>query len=214
MSRSWMLGVLAIGLVTLAAACGPQPSVDSGRGSGSPEPSPCAAEQTRLRVDRWAGADDGAIARELGVPVEEVQMHTALSDHVGRLAAKLNKYERKTYADLEIIDEPDLRVVVYFTEDREEMVRPYVRCTPLEGFVEVRTDEASIAELEAAQNEAYRLVTDELSIRADSDIDITKNRAEIYVTDKERLEAALRESGQELPEHVAVVEVGGLAQPM
>jgi hypothetical protein len=28
------------------------------------------------------------------------------------------------------------------------------------------------------------------------------------------LEAALRESGQELPEHVAVVEVGGLAQPM
>jgi hypothetical protein len=80
--------------------------------------------------------------------------------------------------------------------------------------VEVRKVEVSMGKLEAAQDEAYRIVTEELGIRADSDIDITKNRAEIYVTDKERLEAALRESGQELPEHVAVVEVGGLAQPM
>jgi hypothetical protein len=104
-------------------------------------------------------------------------------------------------------------VIAYFSRDGQETVRPYVRCTPLAGHVEFRTVEASMEELEVAQNQAYRIVTEELGIRADSDIDITKNRAEIYVTDKERLEAALRESGQELPEHVAVVEVSGLAQP-
>ena len=68
-------------------------------------------------------------------------------------------------------------------------------------------------ELATAQNQAYRIVTEELGIRADSDINITKNRAEIYVTARGHLEAALRDSGQEMPEHVAIVEVEELARP-
>ncbi len=104
-------------------------------------------------------------------------------------------------------------MIAYFTRDGEGAVRPYVRCTPLAGHVEVRTVEASMEELEAAQGEAYRIITEELGIRATSDINITKNRVEIYVTDRGRLEAALRESGQEMPEHVAIVEVEGLARP-
>ena len=102
---------------------------------------------------------------------------------------------------------------MYSTGDGEETVRPYVRCTPLAGLVEVRTVGASIAELSAAHNEAHRIVTEELGVRANSDINITKNRVEIYVIDKEGLEAALREAGEEMPEHVAVVEVKELGGP-
>jgi hypothetical protein len=215
MTRSRMLAVLAIGLVALAAACGPPPSVDAGRGSGSPEPSPCPAEPTQPPpVDRRVFPEERMAARQEGISVEKFQRQEALGDEVARLAAALEKNEPDTYAELELDYGRKFRVIVYSTGDGEETVLPYVRCTPLEGFVEVRTVEASIAELKDAQNEAHRIVTEELGVRADSDINITKNRAEIYVTDKERLEAALRESGQELPEHVEVVEVGGLAQPM
>jgi ribosomal protein L16/L10AE len=79
--------------------------------------------------------------------------------------------------------------------------------------VEVRTVEATIAELEAAQNEAHRTVTEQLGVRADSDMNITKNRARIYVTDEEGLENAMRQAGEELPEHLAVVEVRDLGGP-
>ena len=212
MVRSWIVAVVAVGVLSLPAACARAPGADSAHGAGSPEPARCTAGQTRLQVDRRAHPDDRAIARELGVTVGELQRHSALSEHAERLAVALNKNERETYADLEIVDEPDLRVVVYFTEDGEETVRPYVRCTPLEGFVEVRTVEASMEELRAAQEEAYRIVTEELGIRADSGINIQKNRVEIYVTDEERLEKAMSEAGVEMPEHVAVVEAG-LARP-
>lgn len=151
-------------------------------------------------------------AREEGISVEKFQRQDALSDDVGRLLASLNKDERETFAELEVEYGPKFRVITYFTRDGEETVRPYVRCTPLEGLVEVRTVEASMEELEAARNEAYR-ITEELGVRADSDINITKNRAEIYVTDKERLEVAVREAGVRMPEHVAVVEVEGLSRP-
>jgi hypothetical protein len=174
-----------------------------------------AAEPTQPPpVDRRVFPEERMAARQEGISVEKFQRQEALGDEVVRLAAALEKNEPDTYAELELDYGRKFRVIVYSTGDREETVLPYVRCTPLEGFVEVRTVEGTIAELEAAQNEAHRIVTEEFVVRADSDINITKNRAEIYVTDKERLEAALHESGQELPKHVAVVEVGGLAQPM
>lgn len=210
--RFWIVAVLAFGIVALAA-CGPPPSVDAGREPGSAEPSPCPAELTQPPVDRRVFPEERMAARQEGISVEKFQRQEALGDDVGRLAAALKKNERETYAELEIEYGPEFRVIVYSTGDGEDTVRPYVRCTPLEGLVEVRTVEASIVELSAAQNEAYR-ITEKLGIRADSDINITKNRAEIYVTDKERLEATMREAGVEMPEHVAVVEVEGLARPM
>ena len=42
---------------------------------------------------------------------------------------------------------------------------------------------------------------------AKGSINITKNRVEVYVTDRERFEALLRRASVEHPEHVAVVKV-------
>ena len=212
MRRFRIVALVAVGLTALAPACGPPPSVDAGGESGSAEPSPCPAELTQPTVDRKVFPEESWAAREEGISVEKFQRQDALADDAGRLGAKLDKNERETFADLEIEYGSRFRVIAYFTRDGEETVRPYVRCTPLEGHVEVRTVEASMEELSAAQNEAHRIV-EELGIRADSDINITKNRVEIYVTDRGRLEAALRKSDQVLPEHVAIVEVGGLARP-
>ena len=213
MVRVWIVAMVAVGLVALAAACGRAPSADGYHESSSPELARCSAEPTQPSVDRRVFPEERMAAREEGISVEKFQRQDALSDDVGRLLAALSKNERETFADLEVEYGPQLRVITYFTRDGEETVRPYVRCSPLEGLVEVRTVEASIAELKVAQEEAGR-ITDELGIRADSDINITKNRGEVYVTDREHLEAALRESGEELPKHVVVVEVEGLARPM
>ncbi len=209
-----MLAVLAIGLVALAAACGPLPSVDAGRGSGSPETSPCPAEPTQPPpVDRRVFPEERMAARREGISVEKFQRQEALGDEVARLAAALEKNEPDTYAELGLDYGREFRVIVYSTGDGDDTVLPYDRCTPLEGLVEVRTVEATIAELEAAQNEAHRTVTEQLGVRVDSDINITKNRARIYVTDEEGLENAMRQAGEELPEHLAVVEVRDLGGP-
>ena len=213
MWRFRIVALVAVGLTALAPACGPPPSVDAGRESGSAEPSPCPAELTRPTVGGKVFPEQSGAAREEGISVEKFRRQEALANAAGRLGAKLDKDEPEIFADLEIEYGPRFRVIKYFTRDGEETVRPYVRCTPLAGHVEVRTVEASMEELSAAQNEAHRIVTDDLGIRADSDIDITKNRVEIYVTDKERLKAAMREAGEEMPEHVTVVEVEQLARP-
>ncbi|CAN5525480.1 hypothetical protein BH24ACT22_BH24ACT22_07360 [soil metagenome] len=49
--------------------------------------------------------------------------------------------------------------------------------------------------------------------RVDSSVDTIKNRAEVYVTNRGKFEAELREVGILLPEHVALTEVESLAQP-
>jgi hypothetical protein len=172
-----------------------------------------AAEPTQPPpVDRRVFPEERMAARQEGISVEKFQRQEALGDEVARLVAALEKNEPDTYAELELDYGRKFRVIVYSTGDGEETVLPYVRCTPLEGFLEVRTVEASIAELRAAQEEAYRIVTEELGIRADSGINIQKNRVEIYVTDEERLEKAIIEAGVGMPERVAVVEAG-LARP-
>ena len=209
----WLVAVVAARLVAPASACGPPPGVDNGRETGSAEPSPCPAELTQPTVGGKVFPEQRWAAREEGISVEKFRRQEALANAAGRLGAKLDKDEPETFADLEIEYGPRFRVTTYFTRDGEETVRPYVRCTPLAGHVEVRTVEASMEELATAQNQAYRIVTEELGIRADSDINITENRAEFYVTDRGHLEAALRDSGQEMPEHVAIVEVEELARP-
>lgn len=157
--------------------------------------------------------DAKAYAKDFGVSVEEADRRLDLQDDDGRLGARLEKNEPDTFAGLEKKHTPDYHVVVYFTRDGEEIIRPYVEGTSLEGIVEVKTVEASLKELEAAQEEAIRIY-DELCIRTGgSDINITKNQAEVYVTDRERFEAKLRRAGVELPEHVAVVEVDSLIRP-
>ena len=72
--------------------------------------------------------------------------------------------------------------------------------------------DAKLEELKAEQAEAG-CVLEALDIPADSAINVQENRVELYVTDRARFDAALREAGLRLPDHVAVIEVERLAEP-
>ncbi len=157
--------------------------------------------------------DAKAYARDFGLFNGETDRRLDLQEDRGSLAAGLEKNEPDTFASLETRHTPDYHVVVYLTHDGEETIRPHVEGTPMEGIVEVKTVEASLKELRAAHEEAIHIY-DELCIRKGGpDINVTKNRVEVFVIDRERFEAKLRKAGVELPEHVPVVEVDSLIRP-
>lgn len=154
-------------------------------------------------------------ADDQGVSLEEAIRRLKLQEELSSsgLGPALEANEADTFAGLWIQHEPEYRFVVLFTRDGEEKIRPYIEGEPWADIVEVRNGaDATLTELEAAQAEAGRIVR-ELDTRADSGINVQENRVELYVTDRTRLDAALREAGLRLPDHVAVIEVERLAEP-
>lgn len=110
------------------------------------------------------------------------------------------------FGGLWIQHEPDYKVVVAFTRDGEETVRPYIENTPLEDLVEVREVEATIGELGRARDRASAILQ-ELGVQAASGIDIRNNVVQFYLpeAEKKKLDAGLREAGLELPDRVELV---------
>ena len=66
--------------------------------------------------------------------------------------------------------------------------------------------EPTLAELVAAEQEANQLVHD-LGFPFSTAVDAEGNRVVLWVTDREQFEAALRNAGRRLPEHVELVVV-------
>lgn len=165
-------------------------------------------EDPLARDAQWY-ADDQGVSLEEAIRRLELQEELSLSG----LGPALEANEGDTFAGLWIQHEPEYRFVVLFTRDGEETIRPYIEGEPWASIVEVRNGAgATLKEIEAAQAQAGRLVR-ELDIRADSGINVQENQVELYVTDKARLDAALREADLRLPDHVAVIEVERLAEP-
>jgi hypothetical protein len=159
--------------------------------------------------------DARTYAADYGVSIEQALRRLKLQDDVGELRAALEANEAATFGDLEILHEPSFRVVAYFTQGGEQTIQPYVQGTPLEGIVESRRVGVTLAELEAAQTEAIRYYEAQ-GVRFESGIDVTQNRAEIYLTDETRAQlgsARRTQSAQQLPAHVVEVTVDALAVP-
>ena len=133
-------------------------------------------------------------------------------DSVGQLDAQLTTNEPATFAGLWIQHTPDFRVIARFTRNGEATVRPYIEHRPLAQIVEVRSANATHLDLKVAQEEAIGIVNS-LGIKADVDINVRENRAEVLVTDRARFEAALRMANIQLPDHVAVITVEQLITP-
>jgi hypothetical protein len=127
-------------------------------------------------------------------------------DPIGALQQKLEIQEAGTFAGLWIEHEPEYRVVVAFTRDGEEAIRPYVEDTPLAGVIEVRPAEAALAELKQAQQEAHDLVR-EAGLTASSEIMVDKNRVELYVTDRALFDATLAAAAIQLPALVDIITI-------
>lgn len=74
----------------------------------------------------------------------------------------------------------------------------------------MRTANVTLAELKTAQA-AAELAIRELGIPVNSGINVFENRVELYVTERARFDAALREANIQLPDCVKVVTVDELS---
>jgi hypothetical protein len=163
-------------------------------------------ESDALRRDAQAYAD------EMGIGIEEAMRRLALQDPIGELNATLAARESATFGGLWVEHEPEYKVVVLFTRNGEETIRPLVAGGPLAEIVEVRVADATLGELIAAQSEASRII-DRLGIAVNSAVDVKRNRVEIWTTNSAKLARNLSDAGLQLPLHVELITVSTLASP-
>ena len=174
------------------------------------------------------GQDDGAnpakellfdaqvYASNMNVSVDEAILRFQLQDIAGDLDAELTTNETETFAGLWIEHTPEFRVVVQFTRDGEETMKPYLKQhTELANIVEVRnTAKVSLAELQKAQTSASSSVRAS-DVPVDSGINVHENRVELYVAkaNKRQFDNALQRKEIRLPDKVRVISVEALAEP-
>lgn len=184
-----------ISLVVLLAGCSPP----AGR-------SLQMSATATLEVSDALRRDAEAMAEQLDISVDEAIRRAMLQDPIGTLGAELERQEADTFAGLWIQHEPEYRVVVAFTRNGEKTIRRYVENAPLAKLIEVRGAEATLAELQAIQEEAHRLL-EELGLSVSSGINVQENRVELYVTDRPLFDATLQEANAQLPGHVEVITI-------
>lgn len=152
-------------------------------------------------------------AKHFGVTVDEAVRRFELQDMTGRLDEEVTTREAETFAGLWIEHTPEFKVVVLFTRNAEETIKPYLQSYPeLAEIIEVRTAKMSLVELENVQNAASISLRD-LGIIHDSEIDVYENQVKVYVADRVQFDGAILDSALILPDCVDVITVEELAQP-
>lgn len=148
------------------------------------------------------------------VSTEEALRRFKLQDLAGKLGAELSMNETGTFAGLWIEHTPKFRVVVRFTSDGEETIKPYLKqFAELADIFEVRTANVSLADLQRDQaNASYSVRA--LNIRAESQINVYNNSIELYVAKAGRslFDDALQRREIQLPDTVKVITVEALAE--
>lgn len=158
--------------------------------------------------------DAASYADEHRVSLDEAVRRLQLQSEIGALDAALSEAERSTFAGLWIEHEPEFRIVVRFTDpSAEERLRARVAGTSLAGLIETRRAAVSLAQLEERRTNARQLAR-QLRFPVDTDINVFENRAEIHSDRPQALRAALASARANLPDHVEIVAVSGLAEPV
>ncbi len=183
-------------LCVLCASCAP----------AAASPSQLTPTATPMIDENPLQRDAEMVAKQLGIPPEEVIRRAANQDAIGELNARLAQQEAETFAGLWIQQQPEYRVVVAFTRDGDQTIQRYVANTSLADLIEVRTAQLSLAQLSAEQQQVILLSRD-LGWPFSSATNVQLNQVELYVTDRVLMEADLQKAGRQLPAHVRVVEI-------
>jgi len=152
--------------------------------------------------------DADEYARQFEVSLGEAARRLRYQDQIGELAQTLATNEPDTFAGLWIEHEPAYRIVVRFTRDPEETLRPYVEGLPFAGLVEARGARYTMAELEETYAQTMAQL-EKLDFGVSSALSVQENRVEVYVTDPAWVERELRNTGAALPDGVELVVVQG-----
>ena len=155
-------------------------------------------------------------ARIHGVTVDEAMERFKLQDIAGELSEELIAKEADTLAGYWIEHTPEFKLVILFTRDAEDIIKPYLqKYKELSSIIEVGTAKYSLAELESIQEEVSSSA-ESMGIPVDSAIDVYKNCVKVYVAEQNRtkLNRALSEGKLVLPDCVEVETIDSLAEPV
>ena len=168
-----------------------------------------SGEKTALDNEDPLLYDAQIYASNNNISTEEALRRFQLQDIAGKLDAELSMDEPETFAGLWIEHNPKFKIVVQFTRDGGETIKPYLKpYTELANIVEVRTAKVSLADLQRAQANASDFAR-ALDIPVESGINVYNNSVELYVTktDRNRFDDALQRSGIQFPDVVRVITV-------
>ena len=151
-------------------------------------------------------------ASHVGVDFEEAERRLELQSLAGDLDAELSEHAGQTFAGLWIEHTPQFRIVVQFTQNAQDLIASYVNSDKLAEVIVVRTADVSLAELKEAQLEAMAAIKNE-NIAVESGIDVKAGKVQIYVVERDRLNAAIERGAIRLPDKTDIDTVSAMSQP-
>lgn len=198
------ISVLAVLLIIIIASISGVPVV-LGAGPDNSVSSNNQSEEDALLFDA------SIYAKQNGITVDEAIRRFQLQDYAGVLDAELSSKESNTFAGLWIEHTPKFQIVVQFTRDAAETIKPYLR-EGIANVIEVRTAKASLIDLQSTQSSVLSALRSS-GILADTEIDVQENRIKVYTADRIRFDNALRDGRLTLPDNVDIITVETLAKP-
>ena len=152
-------------------------------------------------------------AEHMGVSIDEALRRFRIQELAGELDAKLSASEAPTFAGLWLEHAPQFQVVVQFTRDSEQTIKPYLVDHELAGVIALRSAKVTLVDLQRAQAEAHTL-TRSWGIQAESGINVQENRTELYVSHREQLERTLHEKAAIIrwPQNVEILGVPAMGK--
>ena len=158
--------------------------------------------------------DAAFYAKNFGVTVDEALRRFSLEDAARSLEAELSTIEAETFAGLWVKHTPEFRIVVQFTRDVEDIIKPYIPKN-LADAIEIRTVKSSYIDLQNARTVVTSSLKN-LNVVSDSYIDIIENYVNVSIAqvDQTRFENAVQNERLTLPDNVKVVTVDTLAKPV
>ncbi|HPH97728.1 MAG TPA: S1 family peptidase [Anaerolineaceae bacterium] len=151
-------------------------------------------------------ADAKTYASMYNVSVDEAVERLSIQNIAEDLNAGLLNKENTTFAGLWIQHEPDYRVVVQFTDNGNETIKPYIQDTLLFNVAEIRTADISLEKLKSEQLQVAQIMN-QSNIPFRTGINVAENTIMVYVVDVAKITSYLQDMNTSLPEHTRIIKV-------
>ena len=173
---------------------------------------PQQAAQTHPNQEAYPNPDAETYAKNYGISLDDALRQFHLQDVAGELQATLREKEADTFAAIWLEHTPEFKIVVLFTHDAEQKIKPYLT-DELVGVVEARDVEASRAMLEDVDGEIKSILLN-LGIQVESELNVYENRITIFVNeaDRNQFDSAVKDKLIVIPNNVEIITVWKLGQ--
>ncbi|MFC1900505.1 hypothetical protein ACFLYN_02815 [Chloroflexota bacterium] len=151
--------------------------------------------------------DRAIYAQAEGISINESVSRFEIMNMAGFLGEALEKSELDNFAGFWIQHNPRFCLVAAFTENGEETIAPYREEYPeLAEFIEVCTVQYTYTELLNAQKKVSNAI-EKLGAFAGSCTYVQYNSVEVYVTNMETVDEAIRDGKLNIPDCIEIIIV-------